>query len=66
MVMVLVAELLGGATLVSPGGAVDTETAAAAEVALWSSLTVHDAVRDVELEGRPVPVGAAEPEPARA
>jgi hypothetical protein len=36
MVLTLVAELLGGATLVSPGGAIDTETAAASEVSLWS------------------------------
>jgi hypothetical protein len=62
MVLVLVAELLGGATLVSPGGPLDTETAAAEEVLLWASVTVHDAVENLELEGTPVPVGAvAEP-----
>lgn len=35
MVLTLVAELLAGETLVSPGGPVDSETAASGEVSLW-------------------------------
>jgi hypothetical protein len=47
MVLTLVAELLARATLVSPGGPVDTETAAAGEVSLWGPGSVP-----VTLEGR--------------
>jgi hypothetical protein len=35
MVLTLVAELLAGETLISPGGPVDSETAASGEVSLW-------------------------------
>ena len=35
MVLTLVAELLARETLVSPGGPVDSETAASGEVSLW-------------------------------
>jgi hypothetical protein len=41
MVLMLVAELLGGETRVSPGGPIDTATAAAGEVALWASPVVQ-------------------------
>jgi hypothetical protein len=45
MVLMLVAELLGGETRVSPGGPVDTATAAADEVVLWASPAVEAAAQ---------------------
>ena len=65
MVLILVAELLGGETRVSPGGPVDTATAAADEVALWSTTAREAAAPPVEVETEitGVRVGAT---PARA
>ncbi len=65
MVLMLVAELLGGETRVSPGGPIDTATAAADEVALWASPAIDAAPQpspEVETEITGVGAGAA---PAR-
>jgi len=50
MVLILVAELLAGETLVSPGGPIDTATAAADEAALWSTAAREAAAHPVEVE----------------
>ncbi|HEV7466674.1 MAG TPA: hypothetical protein VGP96_10250 [Candidatus Dormibacteraeota bacterium] len=63
MVLMLVAELLGGETRVSPGGPIDTATAAADEVALWASPAVPQPSPEAETEIIGVRAGAA---PARA
>lgn len=67
MVLMLVAELLGGETRVSPGGPIDTATAAAAEVALWASPVIEALAQqpspEAETEITGVRAGAA---PARA
>jgi hypothetical protein len=44
MVLTLVAELLAGETLISPGGPVDSETAASGEVSLWFAGSVPSRV----------------------
>jgi hypothetical protein len=63
MVLMLVAELLGGETRVSPGGPIDTATAAADEVALWGAEAVAEAPRiESETEISGVHAGSA---PAR-
>ncbi len=41
MVLILVAELLGGETRVSPGGPIDTATCAAEEIELWASAAIE-------------------------
>jgi hypothetical protein len=67
MVLMLVAELLGGETRVSPGGPIDTATAAGHEAELWASPAVEAAVwqpaPEAETEITGVRAGAA---PARA
>jgi len=67
MVLMLVAELLAGETRVSPGGPIDTATAAAGEVALWASPVIEALARQpspqAETEITGVRAGAA---PARA
>jgi hypothetical protein len=63
MVLMLVAELLGGETRVSPGGPIDTATAAAGEVALWASPVIEQPSQEAETEITGVRAGAA---PARA
>ncbi|HEY0409391.1 MAG TPA: hypothetical protein VGE42_03895 [Candidatus Dormibacteraeota bacterium] len=67
MVLTLVAELLGGETRVSPGGPIDTATAAAGEVALWASPVIEAVAQrpstEAETEITGVRVGAT---PARA
>jgi hypothetical protein len=50
MVLMLVAELLGGETRVAPGGPIDTATAAADEVALWSAHTAEAAAQEPRIE----------------
>jgi hypothetical protein len=50
MVLMLVAELLGGETRVSPGGPIDTATAAADEVALWASQAAEAAAPETRIE----------------
>ncbi len=50
MVLMLVAELLGGETRVSPGGPIDTATAAADDVALWASPAVEAAAQQASPE----------------
>jgi hypothetical protein len=66
MVLILVAELLGGETRVSPGGPIDTSTAAADEIELWEHCALAGAVEEpVEAETEIAGVRAAT-EPARA
>ena len=67
MVLILVAELLGGETRVSPGGPIDTATAAADEVELWAHCALAGVVEEpaVEAEAEITGVRAAT-EPARA
>jgi hypothetical protein len=50
MVLMLVAELLGGETRVSPGGPIDTATAAADEVALWAAHAAEAAAAAPRIE----------------
>jgi hypothetical protein len=64
MVLILVAELLGGETRVSPGGPIDTATAAAEEIELWASVAVEAAKGlpaeiEAELTGAPVATAPA-------
>lgn len=66
MVLILVAELLGGETRVSPGGPIDTATAAADEVELWAHCAlagVEEMAVEAEAEIAGVPAAT---EPARA
>jgi hypothetical protein len=63
MVLMLVAELLAGETRVSPGGPIDTATAAAGEVALWASPVIEAVSPQAETEITGLRAGAA---PARA
>jgi hypothetical protein len=63
MVLMLVAELLAGETRVSPGGPIDTATAAAGEVALWASPVIEAVSPETETEITGLRAGAA---PARA
>jgi hypothetical protein len=66
MVLILVAELLGGETRVSPGGPIDTATAAADEVELWAHCALA-AVEEPAVEaGAEIAGVRAATEPARA
>jgi len=66
MVLILVAELLGGETRVSPGGPVDTVTCAADEVELWAHCALAGAVEEPAVEGAELTGARAATEPARA
>jgi hypothetical protein len=65
MVLILVAELLGGETRVSPGGPIDTATAAADEVELWAHCA-HAVLREPEEAEAEISGVRAATEPARA
>lgn len=65
MVLILVAELLGGETRVSPGGPIDTATAAAEEIELWAHCALPG-VEEVAVEAGAEVAGApAATEPSR-
>jgi hypothetical protein len=65
MVLILVAELLGGETRVSPGGPIDTATCASDEVRLWADAAQAAVEAPAEMETEITGVRAAT-EPARA
>ena len=66
MVLILVAELLGGETRVSPGGPIDTATAAADEVELWAHCALAGVVEPAMAEDSEITGVRAATEPARA
>jgi hypothetical protein len=67
MVLILVAELLGGETLVSPGGPIDTATCAADDVELWAGCALAGPVEEPAVEAGTAIAGVgAATEPARA
>jgi len=67
MVLILVAELLGGETRVSPGGPIDTATCAADEVELWAHCALAGVVEEPAVEAETDVAGVrAAMEPARA
>jgi hypothetical protein len=63
MVLMLIAELLGGETRVSPGGPIDTATAAAEDEVLWATPghQIVAAVAQVEVEAEIIGVPAGAP-----
>ena len=66
MVLILVVELLGGETRVSPGGPVDTATCAADEVELWAHCALAGVVEEPAVEEAAMTGVRAATEPARA
>ncbi len=64
MVLTLIAEVLSGETLITPGGPVDADTARGHEPFHWDSwvaerLAEQPAAAEVELSGSRVPVAQA-------
>jgi hypothetical protein len=61
MTLLTIAEVMSGEALVSPGGPIDRDTAAADDVQLWHQAAPGEAASDTQDDGAAMPHRVLEP-----